>query len=188
MYPAPRINGIVDLYNILIYNMFFGGNMSFCAYIVRVDYEGEKIAKLFESEIPAFQQLYDTFKEHFIVESENAYHIGDIIDEISKTHNISMTDYYVSEDGYNVWVDDQDEPINIPLDKIPQTHENTYTLFGTTVMSVYDEPEKYKSWIYKTGKSYIIDSKDWKKALSFFPKKHKIHEYADKGLLIFNSF
>jgi hypothetical protein len=162
--------------------------MSFSADVVKVDMTGDKIAGFFESEIDLYQQLYDKYKDYVTVSSQRAYDTSNIIEKISESHNISMTDYYVSEDGFNVWVTDLDKPINTPLDEIPFIDENYYTLRGTTAIGVYDEPKKYKSWVYKTNKSYIIDAKDWKKALSFFPKSHKIHEYVDQDLIIFNSY
>lgn len=162
--------------------------MSFSSDVVEVSTEGDVIARFFESELHYYQELYDTFKDYFTITPDRAYHTGDIIDEISKNHTIRMTDYYISENGYNVWVDGKDEPINIPLDQIPLTEDNTYTLRGVTKFGMYDEPSRYKSWIYKLGKSYIINSNDWQKAISYFPKKHNIRNFIDKNYIIVNSY
>lgn len=165
--------------------------MSFSSDIVRVGFNGEKIAGFFESEIssPCYTVLYDKFKKYFTVNVESWYDTSAIVDEISKQYTISMTDYYVSQDGWRVWVEELDGAIITPLSEIKSTEENYYTLHGKTIMGLYNEPSRYKSWVYKNSKSYVVSPTDWKKALSYFPKKHDIHSIEmDDNIIIFNSF
>lgn len=163
--------------------------MSFSADVVRIDQDGERVAGFFESEIHIHQHLYDKFKDKFIVEVNRWYDTSTVLDEISKQYTVNMTDYYVSEHGWNVWVDEQTGPINIPLSEITSTDENYYSLRAKTVLGIYDEPSRYKSWIYKHGTTYVVTPEDWKKALSYFPKKHLIHGIErDENTFIFNSY
>jgi hypothetical protein len=161
--------------------------MSFCAYIVKVDHSGDKIAQLFESELAEQQALYDAFKEYFVIKPETWYHTDDVRDKIAEQYTVSMSNYYVSEDGYKVWVQELDEPIVTPLSEIKSEVENLYTLYGITQSGIH-ESARYNSWVRKNNKQYIVTLDDWAKALSYFPKNHHIHEYADKGFIIVNSY
>lgn len=165
--------------------------MSFSSDVIRVSKDGEKIAGFFESEstLPCYKALYDKFKDYFTVKVDKWYDTSAIIEDLSKQYNISMTDYYVSEDGWRVWVQEQDVAINIPLSEINSTEENYYTLLGSTVIGICNEPSKYKNWVYKHNKSYIVTQDDLSKVLSYFPKKHYIHSVEmDDNIIIYNSY
>lgn len=165
--------------------------MSFSSDVVKVGHTGDKIAGFFESEISTlcYQSLYDKFKEYFIIEVSRWYDTSAILEELSKQYTISMTDYYVSEEGWRVWVQEKEEAIITPLSEIKSTEENYYTLHGETIMGLYNEPSRYKSWVYKNSKSYVVTPEEWAKALSYFSKKHNIHNIEmDDRIIIFNSF
>lgn len=162
--------------------------MSFSADVVKVSRDGEKIAGFFESELPIFQALYDKFKDYFEVKIDRWYDTSAVFDEISKQYTITTTDYYVSEEGWRVWVKEKEGAILTPLSEIISTEEHYYILRAKTILGLYEEPSKYRSWVYKNSKSYVVTPEEWKKALSFFPKKHSIRSFANDDLIIFNSF
>lgn len=164
--------------------------MSFTAHVYKIAADGDKIANFLESDLTDtnLKELLDTYREFFTVTQETVYDTWAVRERLKKQYTVEMSDSYVHENGWSVWVKEQEKPIVIPLSDIPNSIENNYILHGECVMSIDNEPSKYNSWVRKNDLGYIISDSDWVTALSYFPKKHRIRTFNTTGLVISNSY
>ena len=164
--------------------------MSFAADVYKITAEGDKIANFLESDLtdPNLKELLDTYRELFTVTEETVYDTLAVKEQLKKQYTIEMSGSYVHEDGWSVWVKEQDGPIVIPLSDIPSSIENNYVLHGTRIQCISSEPVKYNSWVRKNNLQYIINDSDWVTALSFFPKNSSIRKLENSDLVIVNSY
>lgn len=165
--------------------------MSMASYLYRIEKDGkDTICEIYDDEIhdKKYKKLYDTYKDLFVESSETLYNVEHILKDIESKYTVEMSDGEVYLDGYRVWVKELEEPILTPLNDIPTGEVKCYRLSATTVKGL-NEPDKYKSHVYKNEHTYVVGKEEWDMVLKLFPKTDNIHKinYED-DLVIVNNY
>lgn len=165
--------------------------MSVSVNLYEVASDGEIIVDFFEEDLQdkRYADLLEHFKDAIEVSSELLYETSKAVEALGfKFSDVSMSDYYVSEEGWTFWVGD--EKFTVSLKDIPSAESTKYTLRGKCLRGLDSGiTQKYKSAMYKNEKAFVHTKEDFDYYIGLTYKKSDARniEWKD-GLVISNSY
>jgi hypothetical protein len=166
--------------------------MSLSIDLYEVKKDGEtKIAEFFDDDLETkhYAEIFNYFKPFLHESMEVLYDTNAaVIAKGFKVTDMSMSDYYVSDEGWSFWVGG--EKYTTPKNEIPTEEARMYTLRGTCLRGLDgDFTDKYLNEMYEKEQRYIFGKKDFNHFKKYSRKGVGIHkmEWSEK-LIIHNSY
>jgi hypothetical protein len=166
--------------------------MSLSIDLYEVKKDGEtKIAEFFDDDLETktYASIFEYFKPFLNESTEVLYDTNAaVIAKGFKVEDMSMSDYYVSDEGWSFWV--RGEQYTTPKNELSTEEARMYTLHGTCLRGLDgDFTDKYLNEMYEKEQRYIFGKKDFNHFKKYSRKDVGIHKIEwSENLIIHNSY